>query len=115
MQALIKTHEFDLNSEDLEMINERINLSLSRFNTIISKCELIITNEYDKHSPQTAMVCCSIQIVLQNGTKINCNELGKHLDESFLASLSRIKRGIERHLKRGKTNRISNMQQIRAN
>lgn len=115
MQALIKTPDFVLNAEDLEMINERVNLSLSRFNTIINKCELKITNENDRHSPQTTMVSCSIYLALQNGTEINCNELGKNLDESFSASLSRIKRGIERHLKRGKTNRISNMQQIRAN
>lgn len=104
MQYSINSDGLLPNEHETEAIDAKIGLSLGRFNNIISSCD--VNFQMEKQQDGNIMRC-HIHVILNNSSDFVVSDSGKDKVESFRSALERIKRNIERHLKRQNISRTS--------
>ncbi|WP_395344079.1 HPF/RaiA family ribosome-associated protein [Ningiella sp. W23] len=111
MEFSITHTDLVLTASQQEMIDERIALSLSRFASIVSGCELSIR---ESNGPNAAVIECSISVGLQSGHSISIEDNGHKLESAIAQCVQRCKRAIERHLKHKRVPRLRSASSARA-
>lgn len=109
MQFVIDKTGIIPNTSDMEFIEAKIGLSLSRFNSLISQFDISFSSA---ESSGQNIVVCTIHISMANSPDFVISDSSKSLQDSFALALNRIKRNIERSIKRKGTSRISNNIQL---
>lgn len=110
MQYHINNRGLTLGKLEKEAIDAKIGLSLGRFTNLISKCELRFAQDQQATS---ILFSCSIHVVLKKNVDFVVSDFGKTKVDAFRSALERIKRNIERHLKR--QNMVRNTNKFNAN
>jgi ribosome-associated translation inhibitor RaiA len=98
MQYRISDKGLAPNKDELNAIEAKIGLSLSRFTHLITKCEIIFENKHTQDA-KTLITCC-ITVNMANNIEFVISDTASSINEAFPMALGRIKRNIERHLKR---------------
>jgi ribosome-associated translation inhibitor RaiA len=107
MEYNLELSDVSLNEQARDMINIRVGMALSRFATLISDFDIVLskdsTNKKNtskpKHQDDQGPLICKIKITLQAGHQIEVEDTGPDLDAGFSQAIVRSKRAIERHLK----------------
>lgn len=110
MQYHINSQGLTLGKLEKEAIDAKIGLSLGRFTNLISECELSFAQDQQVTS---TIYSCSMRVVLKNNVDFIVSDFGKTKIDAFRSALERIKRNIERHLKR--QNMVRNTNKFNAN
>ncbi|MFT6267221.1 MAG: hypothetical protein ACJAVV_000011 [Alphaproteobacteria bacterium] len=105
MQYTIDNSGIQPNSDELELIDAKIGLSLSRLNNIITHCEVLFLKESGPIG--TNMVSCRLSVSIIKSSDFVVTDRANTVGEAFAITLSRIKRNIEMHLKRSKPRRMT--------
>lgn len=103
MQYTIRQNYENVSDNDREFIDSRIGLSLSRFNSITSNFEIRFDKVEHGKKPLTA---CTICIKMTNAADFVVTDSAESVQQAFVVTLNRVKRNIERHLKRSKGSRL---------
>ncbi|MDT0594501.1 hypothetical protein [Glaciecola petra] len=103
MRYTIHENSENINDNDREFIDSRVGLSLSRFNNITSSFDIVFDKLDNGKSPLTS---CTICIKMTNATDIVVTDSANSIQQAFLITLNRVKRNIERQLKRSKGSRL---------
>ncbi len=106
MQYQINDNGILLGKLEKEAVDAKIGLSLGRFTNLISECELTFSQDQQSASP---LYSCSIHVVLKNNVDFVVSDFGQTKVDGFRSALERIKRNIERHLKRQSMARTSKL------
>ena len=107
MQYTIDNSGIQPSVDDLETIETSIGLTLSRFSSIITRCDVSFFNDSIHCEPN--MVSCRLSVSLIKSPDFTVANTADSISESFPIALNRVKRSIERHLKRSKPSRMSMM------
>jgi hypothetical protein len=105
MQYTIDSNGIQPSKLELEAIDTKICLSLSRFKNIITFCEVSFFKE--DAAIGANMLSCRLSISIIKASDFVIVDRGKTINEAFFITLARIKRNIERHLKRTKLHRMT--------
>lgn len=105
MHYLINNKGITPTADEVKLIDARVGLTLSRFSNILHRCEVKFTHVDDGHT--MALIGCSINVNLHASTDLAVFDVGSSIEDAFGLTIERIKRNIERHLKRRKTMRAS--------
>lgn len=104
MQYAIDNEGLQPDEKELKAIETQIGLTLSRFTNIVTNCSISFTNGSCAYPNNT--ITCHLCVSL-NQIEIEITDTGDNISDVFALTLSRVKRSIERHLKRNRLNRIS--------
>jgi|GEM_PF-2135132 len=105
MHYIIDKNGIQPNNQELEAIDTRLSLALLRFNSIITKCEVSFIPE--KSVLGTNTICCSVCVSIIKTSDFVASDSANTISEAFDVVLGRVKRKIERHLKRIRPKRMS--------
>jgi ribosome-associated translation inhibitor RaiA len=97
MQYTLNVRNLRLQEKDIEMIDTRIGLTLSRFANLITASE--ITLKADSADADGRSVHCNIMLNLQSGPTIEISDDARSVEMAITQALQRSKRSIERHLR----------------
>lgn len=114
MQYQISQQGIQPTGNELRVIETRLALYLSRYSNIVSDFEIHFEH-ISEHQASSTLVQCTLSIKLQNDNKIHITDTGKSLSDAFLISITRLKRTVERNLKRHNATRVGNSFDNRAN
>jgi ribosome-associated translation inhibitor RaiA len=104
MQYTLNQCNLSLQATEIEMIDIRIGLSLSRFTNLIANSEITL-RAVPADAGQSA-VHCHITLHLQSGPCIKISDDAKNAETAFTQALQRSKRSIERHLRHLRSPRL---------
>ncbi len=111
MQYIIEPNGVQPCGKERALIDVRIGLALSRFNSIIANTHIQFS-QADSQVGQN-LCSCSVRVQLKNNTDFVITDTGINIETSFSSAISRMKRTIERHLKRNSNARSSNSANLR--
>lgn len=103
MQYQIDSNGLQPDPKERKTISTQIGLVLSRYNNIVTNCSIKFTDE-SKVYPNN-MVACHLTVSLQQ-IEVVITDTGPSINEVCVSALGRVKRNIERHLRRGGVNRV---------
>ena len=104
MQYTLNVRNVSLEQTQIEMIDTRIGLTLSRFANLIAKSE--ITLRAISAEAEQCKIHCDITLSLQSGPTIEISDDAKNVEMAFTQALQRSKRSIERHLRHLRSPRL---------
>ncbi|MFT4654851.1 MAG: hypothetical protein ACI82S_002510 [Patiriisocius sp.] len=105
MKYIIDSKGIQPSKDELKIIDAKIGLSLSRFNNIITQCEVSFLKENETIG--TNMVSCRLSVSVIKSSDFIITDTANTINEAFSITLGRVKRNIERHLKRIKPQRMA--------
>ncbi len=103
MQYKIDSAELAPSKSEITAIDAKIKLSLVRFNDIIVKCDIKFWPTISTASKP--LIVCTIKVRCVHDIHFIVTDTARDIQASFTLALGRLKRNIDRHLKRSKTTR----------
>jgi hypothetical protein len=89
--------------KERKTISTQIGLVLSRYNNIVTNCSIKFTDESEVYPSN--MIACHLTVSLQQ-IEVVITDTGPSINEVCVSALGRVKRNIERHLRRSGVNRV---------
>ncbi|MGB3726171.1 MAG: HPF/RaiA family ribosome-associated protein [Glaciecola sp.] len=100
MHYFIDTKGIQPTEQELQQLETRLGIGLSRYHGIISKCDIHFSLvEANVHNSE---VKCEITVLMANASQVTIQDISTDLSDAFHNAISRTKRSIERQLKRAK-------------
>lgn len=91
--------------EDIKLIETRLALYLSRYNNLINDLTILFSRVEEKHRDE-CLIHCRINLKLRQVGNIEMKDASRSISDAFMVTATRLKRSIERQLKRNSATRI---------
>lgn len=111
MQYQIDRNGLQPDLEERKMIATQIGLFFSRYNNIVTNCNLKFTHESNEYPNN--IVACHLTVSLHQ-IEVVIADTGLNINDVCASALGRVKRNIERHLRRSRANRVQAFASSRA-
>lgn len=102
MQYEIDSNGLQPDEAERKAITAQVGLVLSRYNNIVTNCSIKFIDESNAY-PNT-IIACHLSVTLHQ-IEVVISDSGGTINDVCASALGRVKRSIERHLKRSSSNR----------
>lgn len=103
MQYQIDSNGLQPDQKERKTISSQIGLVLSRYNNIVTNCSIKFTDESTVYPNN--IVACHLTVSLHQ-IEVVITDTGPNINDVCASALGRVKRNIERHLRRSRANRV---------